>query len=173
VAERPPRILVVDDIPENRRLLEAVLAPRGYDVVTASDGLAALEVVESEQPDLILLDVMMPGLDGYSVCRRLRENEDTAVLPVIMVTSSLSEEKTRAIEAGAATSSPSRSTTTSCSHGFARCFESSATTTRSRRRRPSSPSSTARWRNASTTRSKSSVGYAGWSGSSRRSSRAR
>jgi adenylate cyclase len=91
----------VDDIPENRRLLEAVLAPRGYDVVTASDGLAALEVVESEQPDLILLDVMMPGLDGYSVCRRLRENEDTAVLPVIMVTSSLSEEKTRAIEAGA------------------------------------------------------------------------
>jgi adenylate cyclase len=101
VAERPPRILVVDDIPENRRLLEAVLAPRGYDVVTASDGLAALEVVESEQPDLILLDVMMPGLDGYSVCRRLRENEDTAVLPVIMVTSSLSEEKTRAIEAGA------------------------------------------------------------------------
>jgi adenylate cyclase len=101
VAERLPRILVVDDIPENRRLLEAVLAPRGYEVVTASDGLAALEVVESEQPDLILLDVMMPGLDGYSVCRRLRENEDTAVLPVIMVTSSLSEEKTRAIEAGA------------------------------------------------------------------------
>jgi adenylate cyclase len=101
VAERLPRILVVDDIPENRRLLEAVLAPRGYEVVTASDGLAALEVVESEQPDLILLDVMMPGLDGYSVCRRLRENEDRAVLPVIMVTSSLSEEKTRAIEAGA------------------------------------------------------------------------
>jgi adenylate cyclase len=101
VGERPPRILAVDDLPENRRLLEAVLAPRGYDVVTAGDGLAALEVVESEQPDLILLDVMMPGLDGYSVCRRLRENEDTAVLPVIMVTSSLSEEKTRAIEAGA------------------------------------------------------------------------
>jgi adenylate cyclase len=101
VSDRPPRILVVDDVPENVRLLEAVLAPRGYDVITANDGLAALELVDSEQPDLILLDVMMPGLDGYTVCRRLRENDDTAVLPVIMVTSSLGEEKTRAIEAGA------------------------------------------------------------------------
>jgi adenylate cyclase len=100
VAERP-RILVVDDLAENRRLLEAVLTPRGYDVVTASDGLAALEAVESEQPDVILLDVRMPGLDGYGVCRRLRENDKTAVLPVIMVTSSLGQEKTLAIEAGA------------------------------------------------------------------------
>jgi adenylate cyclase len=101
VAERPARILVVDDVRENVRLLEAVLAPRGYDVITASDGLAALELVEAEQPDLILLDVMMPGLDGYEICRRLRANEETAVLPVVMVTSSLGEEKTRAIEAGA------------------------------------------------------------------------
>jgi adenylate cyclase len=101
VSERPPRILVVDDVPANVRLLEAVLAPRGYDIVTAHDGVAALESVDSEQPDLILLDVMMPGLDGYGVCRRLRENDDTAVLPVIMVTSSLGEEKKRAIEAGA------------------------------------------------------------------------
>jgi adenylate cyclase len=101
VSERPARILVVDDVPANVRLLEAVLGSRGYDVVTASDGLAALEVVDAEQPDLILLDVMMPGLDGYAVCRQLREHDDTAVLPVIMVTSSLGEEKTRAIEAGA------------------------------------------------------------------------
>jgi DNA-binding response OmpR family regulator len=101
VSERPARILVVDDVPANVRLLEAVLGSRGYDVVTANDGLAALEVVDAEQPDLILLDVMMPGLDGYAVCRRLRERDDTAVLPVIMVTSSLGEEKTRAIEAGA------------------------------------------------------------------------
>jgi adenylate cyclase len=101
VSERPARILVVDDVPANVRLLEAVLGSRGYDVVTASDGLAALEVVDAEQPDLILLDVMMPGLDGYAVCRQLRERDDTAVLPVIMVTSSLGEEKTRAIEAGA------------------------------------------------------------------------
>lgn len=99
-AERP-KILVVDDLPENVRLLEAVLVPHGYDVVTATDGVAALAVVETEEPDLVLLDVFMPGLDGYAVCMRLRENEETAVLPVIMVTSSLGEEKIRAIEAGA------------------------------------------------------------------------
>ena len=95
------RILVVDDIPENVRLLEAVLAAHGYDVITAHDGLAALDAVRSAQPDLILLDVMMPELDGYAVCRTLREEDETAVLPVIMVTSSSGGEKTRAIAAGA------------------------------------------------------------------------
>ena len=95
------RILVVDDVPANVRLLEAVLAGHGYEVVTASDGIAALEAVGSAQPDLVLLDVMMPGLDGYAVCRNLREHDETAVLPVIMVTSSSGEEKTRAIAAGA------------------------------------------------------------------------
>jgi len=93
-------ILVVDDIPANVRLLEAVLEPRGYDVISAPDGLVALEIVASAKPDLVLLDVMMPHLDGYEVCRRLREREETAVLPVIMVTSS-GAEKTKAIEAGA------------------------------------------------------------------------
>ena len=101
MADRPARILVVDDVAENVRLLEAVLAARGYDVRTANDGSVALELVESEQPDLILLDVMMPGLDGYEVCARLRANDETAVLPVIMVTSSIGQEKTKAIEAGA------------------------------------------------------------------------
>jgi DNA-binding response OmpR family regulator len=101
VAERPPKILVVDDVPENVRLLEAVLVSRGYEVVTANDGLAALERVQTAEPDLILLDVMMPGLDGYAVCSQLRANDDTAVLPVIMVTSSIGQEKTKAIEAGA------------------------------------------------------------------------
>jgi adenylate cyclase len=100
-AEHPPKILVVDDVPQNVRLLEAVLVPRGYQVLTANDGIAALELVESERPDLILLDVMMPGLDGYAVCSHLRENDETAVLPVIMVTSSIGQEKTKAIEAGA------------------------------------------------------------------------
>jgi adenylate cyclase len=95
------KILVVDDIPENVRLLEAVLAPEGYDIVTAGDGAAALAVVESERPDLVLLDIFMPELDGYEVCERLRANEETAVLPVVMVTSSVGEDKTRAIEAGA------------------------------------------------------------------------
>jgi adenylate cyclase len=101
VAERPPKILVVDDVPENVRLLEAVLVSRGYEVVTANDGWEALERVQTAEPDLILLDVMMPGLDGYAVCSQLRANDDTAVLPVIMVTSSIGQEKTKAIEAGA------------------------------------------------------------------------
>ena len=101
MAERAPKILVVDDVPENVRLLEAVLVSRGYEVVTANDGRAALERVQTAEPDLILLDVMMPGLDGYAVCSQLRANDDTAVLPVIMVTSSIGQEKTKAIEAGA------------------------------------------------------------------------
>jgi adenylate cyclase len=96
-----PKILVVDDVPENVRLLEAVLAPRGYDVVLATDGRTALDLVESADPDLVLLDVVMPEMDGYAVCRELREREETAVLPVIMLTSSVGSEKTQAIEAGA------------------------------------------------------------------------
>jgi adenylate cyclase len=95
------KILVVDDVPENVRLLEAVLTPRGYQVVSATSGEQALELVSREQPDLILLDVVMPGMDGYAVCQALREDEETAVLPIIMVTSSIGPEKTKAIEAGA------------------------------------------------------------------------
>ena len=68
-----PRILVVDDVPENVRLLEAVLEPHDYEVVSATDGHVALELAESEKPDLVLLDVMMPQPDGLAVCRRLRE----------------------------------------------------------------------------------------------------
>ena len=94
------KILVVDDVPQNVRLLEAVLTPRGYDVVTATDGESALRVVESEEPDLVLLDVVMPELDGYEVCRRLRAREETAMVPVLMVTASVAE-KAKVIEAGA------------------------------------------------------------------------
>jgi adenylate cyclase len=94
------RILVVDDIPANVRLLEAILEPRGYDAVVAHDGETALRLVESAKPDLVLLDVMMPPPDGYEVCRRLRDRDETALLPVIMVTSS-GAEKTKAIQAGA------------------------------------------------------------------------
>ena len=94
-------ILVVDDVPENVRLLTAVLAPRGYHVVPAHDGRSALELAGSASPDLVLLDILMPGMDGYDVCRRLRQDEATAVLPVIMLTSGIGQEKTHAIEAGA------------------------------------------------------------------------
>ena len=95
------RILVVDDVPQNVRLLEAILAPRGYDVLAATSGLQALEMIAHDGPDLVLLDVVMPGIDGYEVCRRIREDPSTAMLPVVMVTAAQEQEKVRAIEAGA------------------------------------------------------------------------
>jgi adenylate cyclase len=94
-------ILVVDDLPENVRLLEALLTPHGYDVLTATSGADALELVTTARPDLIVLDVVMPELDGFAVCQALRADERTTVLPVIMVTSGVGPEKTKAIEAGA------------------------------------------------------------------------
>jgi len=101
MSERAGRILVVDDVRENVRLLEAVLEAHGYEVVSATDGHAALELAVSAKPDLVLLDVLMPQPDGYTVCRMLREQDETAVLPVIMLTASEGAEKTRSIEAGA------------------------------------------------------------------------
>jgi adenylate cyclase len=95
----PAVILVVDDVPQNVRLLQAVLEPHGYDVATAGSGEEALARVAGV--DLVLLDVVMPGMDGYEVCRRLREDERTRFLPVVMLTASGEQEKRRAIEAGA------------------------------------------------------------------------
>lgn len=95
------RILIVDDTPQNIRLLEAVLAPRGYALLRAGSGPEALERVAADRPDIILLDVVMPNMDGYEVCRRLRGDPSTHMLPVVMITASGSEEKIKAIEAGA------------------------------------------------------------------------
>jgi CheY-like chemotaxis protein len=94
-------ILAVDDVPQNLRLLEAVLGPRGYTVASATSGEAALERIATEPVDLVLLDVVMPGIDGYEVCRRLREDPATRFLPVVMITASGEQERRRAIEAGA------------------------------------------------------------------------
>jgi adenylate cyclase len=132
MSDDPARILVVDDVPENVRLLEAVLEAHRYDVVSATNGQAALELARSASPDLVLLDVMMPPPDGLAVCRRLRQQEETAVLPVIMLTASEGSEKSTAIEAGADDFIPSRSTARSFSPGSGRCCGSSAITTRSR-----------------------------------------
>jgi adenylate cyclase len=98
---RSPEILIVDDVPQNLRLLEAVLEPRGYTVVTAASGEEALERVAAGSVDVVLLDVVMPGIDGYEVCRRLRADERTRFLPVVMITASGDQEKRQAIEAGA------------------------------------------------------------------------
>jgi class 3 adenylate cyclase/CheY-like chemotaxis protein len=91
----------VDDTPHNIRLLEAVLVPRGYRVLGATSGAEALALIEREPPDIVLLDIVMPGMDGYEVCRRLRAGPATAVLPVVMITASGDQEKLRALEAGA------------------------------------------------------------------------
>ena len=96
-----PVVLVVDDQAPNIRLLDAVLSPRGYRVLTASSGEEALAILREEQPHVVLLDIMMPGMDGYEVCRRMREHPATAYLPVVMITASDTQEKVRAIEAGA------------------------------------------------------------------------
>jgi adenylate cyclase len=95
------RLLVIDDTPQNARLLEAMLSPRGYSVAVASSGSEGLQKVRSEQPDLILLDILMPDMTGYDVCRRLREDPETRLLPVVMLTSSGDQDKVDAIEAGA------------------------------------------------------------------------
>lgn len=99
--EGEPRVLVVDDLEQNVRLLDAVLSSNGYQVASASSGPEALERVKEEVPDIVLLDIQMPGMNGYEVCRRLREDASTQFLPVVMVTSSDQEVRVNAIEAGA------------------------------------------------------------------------
>lgn len=81
-----PVILIVDDAPKNIKLMEGILVPAGYTVISADNGAMALEMAQSAQPDLILLDVMMPGMDGFTVCQHLKEAEKTRHLPVIFVT---------------------------------------------------------------------------------------
>ncbi len=94
-------ILIVDDQPQNLRLLDAVLQPRGYRTLLAQTGEEALEMLRREPADIVLLDILMPGMDGYEVCRRIREHPETAFLPVVMITASDTAQKVRAIEAGA------------------------------------------------------------------------
>jgi class 3 adenylate cyclase/CheY-like chemotaxis protein len=96
-----PLVLTVDDLPANVRLLDAVLSPRGYRVLGAGSGPEALALVAEHRPDLVLLDIVMPEMDGYEVCRRLRQDPATAFLPVVMITASGDQERLLAIEAGA------------------------------------------------------------------------
>ncbi len=99
---QPHKILVVDDTPANVKLLVDVLSAKGFDVTAAVNGQEALDKVAQNPPDLILLDIMMPGLSGYDVCRKLRENPDTALLPVVLCTSlDPQQERIKGIEAGA------------------------------------------------------------------------
>ena len=96
------RVLVVDDIAANVRLLEAKLAAEYFEVMTASSGKEALALIEKHTPDIVLLDVMMPELDGFEVCKRIRANPRTRFLPVVMVTAlSDQADRVRGLEAGA------------------------------------------------------------------------
>ncbi|HKA63405.1 MAG TPA: response regulator [Methylomirabilota bacterium] len=98
----PARILIVDDTAMNLKLLEGILTGHGYAVSTAPSGPVALERVRDEHPDLVLLDVVMPEMSGYEVCRRLRAEESTRLLPVIMVTAlDPLQERVKGIDAGA------------------------------------------------------------------------
>jgi len=96
------RILVVDDVEPNVRLLEAKLTLEYYEVLTAMDGATALEIASAERPDIILLDVMMPGMDGFETCRRLKADPVTRHIPVVLVTAlDGREDKMKGLEAGA------------------------------------------------------------------------
>ncbi|MFS8148043.1 PleD family two-component system response regulator [Rhizobium sp. BR 249] len=96
------RILVVDDIPANVKLLEARLLAEYFDVMTAADGYEALAICERNQVDLILLDIMMPGIDGFEVCERLKASQRTAHIPVVMVTAlDQPADRVRGLKAGA------------------------------------------------------------------------
>ncbi len=97
-----PKILCVDDEPLNLQLLDAILTPRGFEVIKAVDGHAALERIKSEQVDIVLLDVMMPGMDGFEVCRRIKSDVDRGNIPVVLITALADREnRIRGIEAGA------------------------------------------------------------------------
>ena len=96
------RILAVDDQPHNLRLLVDLLSAKGYEVVTAASGAEALAKIESARPDLVLLDVIMPNMSGYEVCRKIREMPETAVLPIVMITAlDPGEERVKGLDAGA------------------------------------------------------------------------
>lgn len=96
------RVLVVDDEVYIAHILEFSLGMEGFDVVTASSGLEALELLATEHPDLVVLDIMMPGVDGYEVCSRIRQGQQHRDLPIVMLSANHGEaEKQRAMDEGA------------------------------------------------------------------------
>ena len=97
----PAKILAVDDTPENLRLLDALLTPRGYELVTASTGVDALAMLAKEKPDLLLVDIVMPEMNGYEVTKRVRADAATRHLPIIMITATGGADLVRSLEAGA------------------------------------------------------------------------
>lgn len=101
--ENSAKILIVDDEPRNIKILQIQLKARGYTVLTAEDGFEALEVIATETPDLILLDINMPKMDGFQVAKRVRADKKTEFIPIVMITAlrDTQENRIKAIEAGA------------------------------------------------------------------------
>jgi adenylate cyclase len=98
----PAKILVVDDTPQNVKLLTDLLTVKGYAVVTAASGAEALARIEADRPDLVLLDVVMPGMSGYEVCQRIRADKANGIMPVVMVTAlDPSAERIKGLDSGA------------------------------------------------------------------------
>ncbi len=95
------RILVVDDFPDNLFLLQSALEAEGYEVDTANNGRIAIAKIEASPPDLLLLDVMMPGMNGYEVTRNIRENHQLPFIPIILVTACEEASAAEGLEAGA------------------------------------------------------------------------
>ncbi|MEJ2134240.1 MAG: response regulator [Desulfofustis sp.] len=94
-------ILVVEDQEDNRRILRDLLTSRGYDIIEVTDGLAGVEAARREKPDLILMDIQLPGIDGYEATRRIKTEPDLAGVVIIAVTSyALSGDEQKALEAG-------------------------------------------------------------------------
>nr|WP_290224834.1 response regulator [Trichocoleus desertorum] len=95
------RILIVDDIADNLSLLEAILLEEGFEVDSAKSGKAALEILESSTPDLALIDAMMPGMDGYELTRRIRQDQRLPFIPVILITASEDASAPEGLDLGA------------------------------------------------------------------------
>ena len=96
------KILIVDDEEKNIKLIKGILAPERYQVYEAFNGEEALKQVADNDPDLILLDIMMPGMDGFEVCKRLKQDESTKMIPIVMVTAlNEKEHSIRAMKVGA------------------------------------------------------------------------
>ena len=96
------RILVIEDGPVTLRLIQYTLQQEGYQVLTATNGLAGIRKAQNEEPDLIVLDIMLPGIDGFEICHRLRAEPQTAQLPILMLSAKAQEvDKATGLKVGA------------------------------------------------------------------------
>jgi DNA-binding response OmpR family regulator len=102
VVNIPKKILIVEDDPSFSRAINHIIQKEGYDVITASNGMAGLRMAKGENPDLLILDVMLPGLDGFEICSQLRQDPLTEKLPIIMLSAKGQEiDKTTGLKVGA------------------------------------------------------------------------